>query len=960
MSSLRLMGSIAVICLAGHLANGQDSLRSGFLRPPDAAKIRAYWWWLNGNVTKESIKRDLEEMKAKGFGGALICDANGAEQFGNSRVPHGPTFFTPEWRELYKFTLREAKRLGLEMSLNIQSGWNLGGPMVKAEDAPKKLVWSSSLISGPVLKPIALPKPKHAPELYGEVAVVAYPIKPDYDPAKRATLSNWEQKSLARGLSFSAPSTSELLQDKPDVSGEEATQSGRVLDLTSKMDKDGVLHWEPPPGKWEILRIGYTLNDHCRVSTCSDGWDGYAIDPFDRKAFQSYWDAVVEPLIADAGSMAGTTLKYLHTDSWEVEVANWTPTLRAEFRKRRGYDLWRYLPVMAGRIVDSRSKSNRLLHDLRRTIGDLAIDNHYKPFKENARRHKLLLHPESGGPHAVPIDSLQCLGMNDAPMSEFWATSWMHRVKDEDRFFVKQPASAAHTYGHQLVFAEGFTTIGPHWQETLWDNLKPNFDEACCQGMNMLVWHAFVCSPDSTGIPGQQYFAGTHLNPKVTWWEQSMPFFDYLNRCQFLLQKGRFVADALYYYGNHVPNFTQLQKSDPAKALPGYDYDVATEEVILTRLKFSNGRLVLPDGMSYRVLVLPNRQTISLPVLKKVRDLAVAGATVIGPKPTEATTLTNFPNCDVEVKRIADELWGTAVGASGIRQVGKGRVIHGLTAKEVLASDGVPADFSYENGDVQFPLNYIHRKVENADVYFVANRTKESGIVTCYFRVTDKVPELWDPMSGQVTDCRFWEVKGGRTVVPIEFSPCGSTFVVFRKPGSASSQAMPTSNFNAVAKIAGIEGPWEVRFDPKWGGPAKASFDKLIDWTTSAEPDIRFYSGTARYRTTFDLPNLSEQESIFIDLGEIRELAEVLLNGKSLGIVWAPPFRVSVGGLLKKEGNILEVRVTNFWPNRIIGDASLPENRRLTRTNILKLTASSPLMPSGLLGPVQLVSVKKG
>ena len=234
--------------------------------------------------------------------------------------------------------------------------------------------------------------------------------------------------------------------------------------------------------------------------------------------------------------------------------------------------------------------SNRFLNDFRRTMGDLAIDNHYRLFRDGAHRHGLLIHPESGGPHAVPIDAQQCLGFNDAPMSEFWAWSWRHRVGDANRFFVKQPASAAHTYGRKLVLAEGFTTIGPHWQETLWDNLKPSFDQALCEGLNLLVWHAFVCSPQEAGMPGIQYFAGTHLNPNSTWWSRSGPFFDYINRCQWMLQQGLFVADVAYYYGDHVPNFTQLKRTDPAKVLPGYDYDVVTEEVVLTRMTVQDGR----------------------------------------------------------------------------------------------------------------------------------------------------------------------------------------------------------------------------------------------------------------------------------------------------------------------------------------------------------------------------------
>jgi len=320
--------------------------------------------------------------------------------------------------------LREADWLGLEISLNIQSGWNLGGLSVWAADAAKKLVWS-------------------------------------------------------------APDTSALLTDVPAIAGEAAVASEAAVDLTGKMGRGGTLRWTPPKGAWRVLRIGCTVGDHAKVSTSSDGWKGYALDPYDEGAFRRYWGRVVEPLLGDAKHFR--SLRYLHTDSWEVEAASWTPTLRAEFRRRRGYDPLRYLPVMVGALVRSRDASNRFLFDFRRTMGDLAADHHYRPFAALAHRHGLMIHPESDGPHSSPFDAQQLLGMDDAPMSEFWARSWTHRVKDEDRFFVKQPASAAHTKGKRLVLAEGFTTIGPHWKETLWDNLKPSFDRALTEGLNRLV-----------------------------------------------------------------------------------------------------------------------------------------------------------------------------------------------------------------------------------------------------------------------------------------------------------------------------------------------------------------------------------------------------------------------------------------------------------------------------------------
>ena len=1066
-----------------------QSLDAGWESPPREARLRAYWWWLNGCVTPEAVTRDLEEMKSQGFGGALICDADGSSQDGNERAPHGPDFFSPEWRELFKHALREADRLGLELSLNIQSGWNLGGPVVSADDAAKKLVWSEVRVTGPAAFQGPLPQPAQRDGYYRDALLVAYPVRetpkatpevrvtassaqpshpvdflvdgnpesfwvseggepgkgptpqrpewvefaftspvtidrlellprPTYGPhacrvlvsddgrefrtaadftitnqRDQATISmapvqgrvfrllilgaydrgelenprnvqvrelrlagpegawprtparrpirNWAEKAGYRPLHFSAPDTTPLLEEDPPVAGEEDVAPDRVIDLTARLAKDGTLSWEVPQGTWEILRFGYTISDRAYVSTCSQGWEGYALDVLDAGAFQRYWDAVVEPLLADAGPLAGKTLKYLHTDSWEIEPLNWTPTLPAEFERRRGYALTPWMPVLAGRIVGDRRSSNRFLYDFRKTLGDLAIDHHYRPFRDRAHQHGLEIHPESGGPHAVPIDAQRCLGFNDVPMSEFWAWSWRHRVGDANRFFVKQPASAAHTYGRRLVAAEGFTTIGPHWQETLWDNLKPSFDKACCEGFNLLFWHAFVCSPQEYGLPGLQYFAGTHLNPNVTWWSKSRPFFDYINRCQFMLQQGLFVADACYYYGDHVPNFAQHKRTDPARVLPGYDYDVITAEALLTRAKADSGRIVLPDGMSYRVLVLPSHGVISLPALRKAAQLAEAGALIIGPRPQASPSLSDD---EAEHRRLVSELWDND------------RVMADKTARDVLQAAGVPPDCEFLDAGDAADLDYIHRRMDETDIYFVANRGTAEEHITAIFRVSGKAPELWDPVTGRRSFARLYSEKDGRTAVPLDLPPCGSSFVVFRE-AAAAHPAATDSQPPARQALREIAGPWSVTFDPRWGGPGTVAFEELQSWTERPEPGIRFYSGTAVYENDCELSQddlAANHGRLSLDLGSVRELAEVFVNDRSCGIVWAPPFRVDISQAVRPGKNRLRIEVVNFWPNRIIGDAALPADERLTRTNIRKLTADTALMPSGLFGPVRL------
>jgi hypothetical protein len=978
-----------IVLLAGVLvawAAPPVSLEQGFRNPPPQARLRCYWWWLNSNVTKEAITRDLEQMKAKGFAGAIIIDAGGAEQRKNAQVPAGPIFAGPQWRDLFRHTLAEANRLGLEISLNIQSGWNLGGPTVKPEEAAKQSTWSRVQVTGPSRFDGVLEAPPRKLDFYRDVAVVAYPLKHGAAP-QREPIRQFDFKASLKEAGFSTPDTRPLLTDVPARPGEEDTIGTRVIDLTARMQPDGRLSWQVPEGEWEVLRFGYTASG-ALVSTSSQPWQGLALDYLDRGALESYWRQVVAPLIADAGPLAGRTFKYLVTDSWELGGVNWTASFRDEFRKRRGYDPLPYLPVFAGRLVDSREASNRFLNDLRRTIGDLVAERHYAVFAELAGRHGMGIHCESGGPHGAPVDALLNLGLNAFPQMEFWAQSKTHRVRDEDRFFVKEAASAAHIYGKTLVAAEGFTTIGPHWEESIWDNLKPSFDRAVCEGLNLLIWHTFTCSPRQMGQPGQEYFAGTHFNPNITWWEQSPAFLSYINRTQFMAQQGHFVADVLYYYGDHVPNFVRLKPSDPAGVLPGYDYDVCNEDVLLRRLSVNKGRITLPDGMSYALLVLPDLDVISPAAIRKIRDLVRDGATVMGRKPQRSTGLRG----DDEVAGISAELWGG-------QRTGKGRVIAGRTARQVLAADGLQPDFEF-TAQPGANLDYIHRRTPEADIYFVSNQGDRPEVIDAIFRITGKAPELWFPETGEIRRQAFFRATDdGRTTLPLPLHAYGSAFVVFRKPAgehfiSAAKDGRPAAvavwiDGNRAASLVGAEpgqyrlthstgrsvtvtvppapepriiaGPWNVRFAPGWGAPAAVLFESLASWTQHADAGVKYFSGTAAYEKEIEVAAelLRPHHALELDLGDVRELAEVILNGRNLGILWKPPRRVDMTGVVHPGKNRLEIRVTNLWPNRIIGDQFLPEPQRLTRTNIRKFTKESPLLPSGLLGPVVLRSVAR-
>jgi len=905
--------------------------------------VQCWWWWLNGNVTKDAITRDLEEMKAKGMGGANIIDAAHASQGENTKPPHGPDFGSPEWRELFVHALREADRLDLELGFNIQSGWNLGGPTVTPEHAAKKIVWHEQEVEGGQRIQEQLPEPRNR-NYYRDVKLLAIPLPTNTDTTL-ARVDEFRKKAYHEYPGgFTAFDASGLLNAGQDEPSQQAIDASEVHDISDQLTADGMLDWQAPEGRWLLLRFGYALSG-AHVSTSSDNWKGLAIDYLAREPFDQYCQDVLTPILDSAGEYVGRSLKFLHTDSWELGPVNWTPTLPGEFRSRRGYDITPYMPTIAGYVVQDKSTSNRFLNDFRRTLADLIADGKYRAFADYAHARELGIHPESGGPHAAPVDALLCLGRNDVPMGEFWARSQTHRVADTSRLFVKQPSSAAHIYGKRLVMAEAFTTIGPHWEKDP-SELKPVFDRVACEGLNLVMWHTFDCSPTEAGMPGNAYFAGTHLNPQVTWWNQADGFLGYLNRCQFLLQQGLPVSDVLYFYGENVPSFVRLKREDPAGVLPGYDYDVTNAEVLRERTRVEQGRIVLPDGTSYAALVLPPGGTYGLDSLKQIARLADAGALVIGEKP--ALPIGLFANEAEEgaFQQLVDRLWGE-------------QMVDNKTARDALHQRGISPDFSFTGiGTAQ--LDYIHRRTADAEIYFVVNSSDDAVAVECSFRVVGRRPEIWNPVEGSSHSARAFRQRDGLTHVPLKLPPNGSLFVLFRDPIAGNTQGEYLANSEEENTALELSGPWQVAFDTDWGGPANAEFEELADWSKSTDDRIRYYSGTAVYTKQFEATEADTQaERVWLDLGEVKNLARVFLNGDEQGVVWTTPYRVDVTSSLKLGENQLRLEVVNLWPNRLIGDARLPRDQRFTKTNIRRFRRGDSLVASGLLGPVRLIATQQ-
>jgi len=881
------------------------------------------------------------------------------------------------------------------------------------------------------------------------------------------------------------------------VNPEDVVQGDKIVDLTAKLASDGQLTWDVPEGDWTILRLGYTPNGRNNHPAPPEG-TGLECDKLSKEAAQAHWDGCMGKILAELGPLAGNVKSGLNNvliDSYEVGTQNWTQNFKEEFQKRRGYDITRYLPVFTGRVVDSPEVTERFLWDLRRTVADMFAEYYSGSFKEMAHRAGLLYSVEPYG--NCPSDDLQYGSFCDIPMGEFWPGSG----ENVNTGNAKLPASVAHVYGKKYVGAESFTA-SPEAGKWLKDpySIKAQGDAVYCGGVNRIIYHRYAHQPWTNPVrfPGMTMGQwGTHFERTVTWWEQGKDWLKYQARCQYLLQEGQFVADVCFYCGENAPNSLR------GGGLPqGYDFD-GCDTGALSLMSVKDGRIVLPSGMSYRMLVLPGEKTMSPAVLKIIGKLVEAGATVVGPKPERAPGLSGYPASDAEVKQLADTLWA------------KGVVDKSPT--EVLASLKMTPDFACTNKAAR--LNYIHRTENGADVYFVASAKTVGSEESCTFRVSGKVPELWHPDTGVIEMAPVYTEQNGIVTVPLRFEPAGSVFVVFReasvgdhavavrcsvaqgtkapaekltilkavygvindatgpelqvvdvtekiaglvkdgelnvqvdnmlvdhdpafmtvkelrvefmykgqkkvaqarentmltlpetgdqttplpayelfakKDGTLEIQAWKPGVFE-IATAAGatlkaavpnipkpveITGPWELSFPPNWGAPAKITLDKLISWTEHADSGVKYFSGTATYLKTFAWDAKKKKgERIILDLGELKNFAAVELNGHALSLLWKPPYRLDVTDALKSGKNTLKVKITNLWPNRLIGDEQLPEDRewdgkhlkawpqwvldgkpsptgRFTFTTWHHWYKDDQPLPSGLFGPVMIRTV---
>lgn len=961
-------------CLLASPDSREPLCTATFKNPPLQARPSALWTWLNGNVDHQQITKELEEMKAKGMKGAIIWDL-GAIIDPDKIIPAGPEFFGPESLKTIHHAMDEAERLDLELGIVASSSWNAGGTWITPKDASKKLLWSELKVDGPAEFSGPLPLPEKIHETHQDIAVYAI----------------------------------------PQIADEKPVDPSSIIRLDDQLDDQGQLKWSVPKGSWKIVRF-INSNTGELLNCPSPNSEGLMIDHLSAKATTEHMNHMLDKLVE--GREGYGPVKMMMFDSYEVRPAiDWTPEMVAELKQRRGYDPQPWLPVIAGWTVKSQELSERFLHDYHKTVGDLLAEDHFAKSRELLNERGLQLLAEAGHGGYARVDPLKALGASDIPMGEFWN----HRKN----WVTKEAASAAHIYGKTYVNSESFTGW-QHWQDGP-AAYKRLFDIALCAGLNQVTFHTFSHNPPEAGLPGYAYHAGEHFNLNATWWNQAGPMLEDMARACHLLQQGKFVADLCVYYGDEAPNLVPARRLPPTirsqwdedhcdhcgrpnpvdlKSLgQGYDYDYMNEEVILTRLSVQDGKLVLPDGMSYKVMVLPDRESISPAVMTKIQELVKAGATIVGTKPKRSNSLSGYPESDATVQKIASLVWGDCDGQKiKSHRYGRGQVFWNTPLKEVMNQVGIRPDFDvidHDNSDQH--IDYIHRQTEKEDIYFVSNSSMEYQSIVCAFRVdSTRIPSFWNAENGSITPCYEYQVHDDHISVPINLSPASSIFVVFsdsapkehlvkiNKPNSRKSGypeleilEMDSDRVKAAVWQAGsydlksssgktgqllidqirneelIDGPWQVHFQEGRGAPAKTTMDTLTDWTQHTDPGIKYFSGSATYHNRFSVGDdmLSDNQPIYLDLGVVRDVATVRVNGKVAGILWKEPYRVDISNHLKAGENQVEIDVVNTWNNRLVGDAMLAPEKRITRTNLQqKFHKNSALIPSGLLGPVKLKS----
>lgn len=702
-----------------------------------------------------------------------------------------------------------------------------------------------------------------------------------------------------------------------------------VLNLSDKLAADGTLDWDIPAGNWTILRTGM-LPTGVENGPAAPGAKGPEVDKMNRAALPQHFDAFVGDLLYAMPAAERKAFKYVVADSYEMGGQNWTDDFATAFSETYDYDPIPWLPVMSGHIVGSVNESNRFLWDLRRLVADRVAYEYVGGLQKLCEENGLKLWLENYGHWGFPSEFLLYGGQSDFVGGEFWNEGSLGSIE------CKAAASAAHIYGKEQVSAESFTAAGKDFSRYP-GMLKKRGDWSFTEGINHRVYHVYIQQPYADKQPGVNAWFGTEFNRHNTWFPKAKSWIDYERRCGYLLRQGDFVADIAYFIGEDAPKMTGTT-NPPVPA--GYAFDYLNADVLHHRTSVVDGRLVVKDGPSYRILVLPDSETMRPEMLARIAKLVEAGATVVGAPPQRSPSLADFDDADARVRDLAGALWNNE------------RVTTDTNLQRVLLNTGTVADVKLPP---QSPVLWIHRRTADREIYFLTNQSEEAIDFVAGFRAKGMRPEWWDPISGARRSLPEFRGTAEHIQVPLRLAPLESGFVVF----SPVDGAAPTGkNYPKMAVLAELAGPWSVRFQNDFLGVDKTvELTTLMDWTEHPDEDIRYFSGSATYRKTFAAPELPEEKRIWLELDEAAVVANVSLNGRYVGGLWTAPWRIDLTDFLQAGDNELALEVTNLWVNQRIKDAGLPAAQRKTWT----LTGVMPgegaeLMKSGLLGRVRLTS----
>ena len=750
----------------------------------------------------------------------------------------------------------------------------------------------------------------------------------------------YAEKTLAKMFPEPLPMWNDYLwRNQPEYPNVPMLQANQVKDITENMKPDGTLVWEVPEGTWVISRTGMLPTGVTNSPSPKEG-RGLETDKMSKEHIRAHFDNYIGKILKRIPAKDRKTFRFIIEDSYETGGQNWTDNLMEDFKKAYGYDPTPYIPALNGVVVGSPEMTDRFLWDLRRLVADQVAYEYVAGLREVSHEHGFTTWLENYGHWGFPGEFLQYGGQSDEIAGEFWSFGNLGDIEN------KAASSCGHIYGKEKVWAESCTCGGSHF-DLYPATMKQRVDRFFTEGINATLLHLYIQQPDDR-TPGFNAWFGNEFNRNNTWFSQLDIFLDYLKRCNYMLQQGRYVADVAYFIGEDTPKMTGVRNPEIPR---GYSYDYVNAEVLMSA-KAENGKLVLASGMEYSVLVLPKIETMRPELLAKLQQLVKEGVVIQGPAPLRSPSLKNYPESDYQVKAMAEEMWQKNIHpfAEKVRY-GKGMIYPTASLEQILSDLRIQPDFTAS--DPMLPVLFIHLNTQEGEVYFVSNQSDKTISFDANFRAKGMQPELWNPLTSETRYLTEFKQLTGAISVPMTLAGNESSFVIFREKAKTEGKGQ---NYPEATQVATIDAPWTIEFEAHRGGPEKPIVtEKLFDWMESEDLKIKYFSGNAIYKTTFNIDKLPESP-VYIDLGKVMVMAKVRINGQEAGGVWTAPYQVGITGLLQEGVNELEVEVVNCWRNRLVGELFLPEKERFTFHTAATINEKTPMQSSGLLGPVQIIS----